>query len=54
MINIGTAGGLYDGADIADVIVASKVTYHDFDLYSIDGIKPSFDNNYYTFVTEEN
>lgn len=52
VINIGTAGGLYDGADIADVIVASKVTYHDFDLYSIDGIKPSFDNNYYTFVTE--
>ena len=24
VINIGTAGGLYDGADIADVIVASK------------------------------
>ena len=53
VINIGTAGGLYKEAKIADVIVASKVTYHDFDLYSIDGIEPSFDNNYYTFITDE-
>ncbi|MGI6608217.1 MAG: 5'-methylthioadenosine/adenosylhomocysteine nucleosidase [Erysipelotrichaceae bacterium] len=53
IINIGTAGGICDDAEIADVIVASKLTYHDFDLYSIDGIEPSFDNNYYTFVTDE-
>ncbi len=54
VINIGTAGGIYKDADIADVIVASKLTYHDFDVYSIDGIEPSFDNNYYTFTADKN
>ncbi len=54
VINIGTAGGINKDANIADVIVASRVTYHDFDLYSIDGTYPSFDNNYYTFDTDKN
>lgn len=53
VMNIGTAGGLYQKASICDVIVASKVTYYDFDLYSIDRIEPSFDNNYYTFIADE-
>ncbi len=54
VINIGTAGGLNEKTNIADVIVADKVTYHDFDLYSIDKIPPSFENNYYTFKVDEN
>ncbi len=45
VINIGVAGGIKKYEDVLDVVIADKMTYHDWDLESIDGVTRSFKNN---------
>lgn len=54
MINIGTAGGIKEQEKIGDVLIADKLTYHDWDLSSFDGTLPSFASNQYVFETDKN
>ncbi len=53
MINIGTAGGIKEQERIGDVLIADKLTYHDWDLSSFDGSLPSFASNQYVFETDK-
>ncbi len=45
MINIGVAGGIKDYEEVLDVVIADKMTYHDWDLESIDGTPRGFEGN---------
>lgn len=52
VLNIGTAGGLHPSLQVLDVIVADKITYHDFDI-SVFGNPRSFGpENRYVFTAD--
>lgn len=53
VINIGTAGGLKEEQNVLDVVVADRLTYHDWDTESIDDVARSFANNEYVFFADE-
>lgn len=45
IINTGIAGGLNSEENSLDVVIGTKLTYHDFDVCTIDNIKKGFGNN---------
>lgn len=53
LINIGTAGGIKEEENVGDVLIADKLTYHDWDLSSFDGSMPSFASNQYVFYCDK-
>lgn len=54
VINIGTAGGLKDNQKVLDIIVADKITYHDFDISTFGNPRDFTDKNRYVFKSDEN
>ncbi len=52
IINIGTAGGLSMDLSVTDVVVADRVSYHDFDI-SAFGYPKGWDNSKYVFKCDE-
>ncbi len=44
IINIGTAGGIKENENVLDVVVADKVSYHDWDVKSINDMETNFDS----------
>lgn len=48
IINIGTAGGLKEDEEVMDVVIATKVAYHDFDI-SPFGVERSFNSDRYVY-----
>lgn len=52
IINIGSAGGLSLDLSIGDVIIADKVSYHDWDLRAF-GYPVGWDNKAYVFTMDQ-
>lgn len=53
VINMGVAGGTKDFENTLDTVVADKLTYHDYDTETIDGIVSTFETSPYVFTTDE-
>ena len=53
VVNIGTAGGIKEYENIADVMVADKLTYHDYDTSAFDNYSIGFAQNPYVFYSDE-
>ena len=51
IVNIGTAGGLKEQQEVLDVVVSSKVTYHDLDL-TVFGYPQSFSNQRFVYEAD--
>lgn len=51
IINIGTAGGLSLDQEVLDVVVSTRVAYHDFDL-SAFGEPRGFETSRYVFIAD--
>jgi adenosylhomocysteine nucleosidase len=49
ILNCGTAGGLLSQQRILDIVVADRLTYHDWDQESMDGQPRGFAHNRYVF-----
>lgn len=52
IINIGSAGGLSLDLSVGDVIIADKVSYHDWDLRAF-GYPTGWDNTAYVFTMDQ-
>ncbi|MBR0137626.1 MAG: 5'-methylthioadenosine/adenosylhomocysteine nucleosidase [Erysipelotrichaceae bacterium] len=52
VINVGCGGGLKDFLKPLDIVIADKLTYHDWDTTLIDGNTVSFDDAQYVFTTD--
>ncbi len=54
VVNIGTAGGIGNTVEVLDVIISTKVTYHEFDI-SVFGNPRSFsDDNRFLYHADSN
>ena len=53
VVNIGTAGGIKEYENIGDVMVADKLTYHDYDTSAFDNYSIGFAQNPYVFSSDE-
>ena len=53
VVNIGTAGGIKEYENIGDVMVADKLTYHDYDTSAFDNYSIGFAQNPYVFYSDE-
>jgi adenosylhomocysteine nucleosidase len=53
VINIGTAGGLDTSLRVLDVVVADKITYHDFDISAFGNPRDFSDQNRYVFRADD-
>lgn len=53
MMNIGTAGGIKDYENILDVVVADRVTYHDWVEETINNRIRGFETSQYVFTADE-
>ena len=52
IINVGVAGGAKDFEETLDIVIADKLTYHDWDNDIIEDRPSSFANNTYVFETD--
>jgi adenosylhomocysteine nucleosidase len=52
VLNIGTAGGLHPNLNVLDVVVADKITYHDFDISAFGNPRSFSSENRYVFYAD--
>ena len=53
IINIGTAGGIKEYENVLDMVVADRMTYHDWVSETINNVTSSFDNSVYVFYSDK-
>ena len=53
VINIGTAGGIKEYENVLDMVVADRMTYHDWVSETINNVTSSFDNSQYVFYSDK-
>jgi len=53
IINVGVAGGAKDFEETMDIVIADRLTYHDWDNDIIEDRPSSFANNTYVFETDQ-
>lgn len=53
VINMGTAGGLDASLQVLDVVVADKITYHDFDISAFGNPRDFSEKNRFVFKSDE-
>lgn len=54
VINIGTAGGLDVSLRVLDIVVADKITYHDFDISAFGNPRNFSEQNRFVFKSDAN
>jgi adenosylhomocysteine nucleosidase len=52
ILNIGTAGGLYERLNILDIVVCDRITYHDLDLEAFGTPRRFSPDNPYVFYAD--
>ncbi len=53
VVNIGTAGGLRDDVQVLDVIISTKVTYHEFDITVFGNPRDFSDDNRFVYKADK-
>ncbi len=53
VVNIGTAGGIGDQVQVLDVIISTKVTYHEFDISVFGNPRDFSDKNRFVYKADE-
>lgn len=54
IVNIGTAGGIADQVQVLDVIISTKIAYHEFDITLFGNPRGFMDENCFMYKADEN